>query len=146
MKISHLMTALLVSIVVVLGGNLLFGSHSGENYDALAAHRERLARNVAELEARHTKLQAQVELLRRSGDAVQVEARRLHYYAPDEVVVRVEGTPPRANQQSPGRIILGAPANPDNRSALRLAGIIAGVAVFVALVIGSRSDSRGQAT
>ncbi len=138
MKISHLVTAILVSLVVILSGNLIFGIYNTDGYEVLAAHRDRLAANVQELEERHRQLEARVELLRRSSDAVEMEARDLQYYAPDEIVIRLEDANPRKSQQSPGRIILGGPVASWNRALLRIAALVVGGIVLLFLVISDR--------
>lgn len=142
MKVSHLATAALVSIVVILSGNLLFGVYSGDRYEELVAHRDRLAENVEELKHRHTALQARVELLRRSSDAVAVEARRLQYYAGDEIVIRIDEMPSRPSQQSPGRVILGRTETHANRRLLRFIAFVAGVGSFLVLVLSDRRKDR----
>ena len=135
MKVSHLVTAALVSVVVVLVGNLLVAPYGSDGYAALNGHRVRLEANIAELNALHTTLEARIELLARSSDAVRVEARNLGYYAANETVIRIENASRPRILQSPGRVILGVPAHTDRRALVRLIALLSGVVAFVALLL-----------
>ncbi len=147
MKVSHLVSAALVSVVVVLAGNLLASRYSSEGYAVLSAHRVRLETNIAELTALQTTFRARIALLARSSDAVRVEARNLGYYAENETVIRIENAPRPRSLQSPGRVILGVPEHNDRRTIVRLIALLSGVAAFVALLlikpsVNHRSSNR----
>jgi cell division protein FtsB len=146
MKATHLVTALLASVVVMLSVNLAFGARNGHAYETLDAHRTRLEANVGELKERQRTLQARIELLRRSSDAVAVEARSLQYYDSDEIVIRIEGNTDRAIAQSPGRVILYGADSSDQRSIVRFSGIGAGVLVLLVLMMVDRKRDRRTAT
>ncbi len=135
MKVSHLVSAALVSVVVALAGNLLEAPYSSEGYAALSAHRVRLETNVAELNALQTTLQAHTALLARSSDAVRVQARNLGYYAENETVIRIENASRPPSLQSPGRVILGVPEYDDRRALVRLIALLSGAAAFVVLLL-----------
>ena len=142
MKVSHFVTAALVSVVVALAGNLLVASYSSDGYAALNARRVRLETNIAELNALHATLRARVELLTRSSDAVRVEARNLGYYAENETVIRIENASRPQILQSPGSVILGVPEHSDRRALVRLVALLSGVAAFVVLLLVEPPDHR----
>ena len=138
MKMSHLVTAALVSVVVGFAGNLLVAPYSSEGYEALDAHRVRLETNIEELNALHATLGAHIELLARSSDAVRVEARNLGYYSENETIIRIENASRPPILQSPGRVILGKPPYTDRRAFVRLIALISGVVALVALLLMER--------
>jgi cell division protein FtsB len=88
MKLSHCVTALLVSVVVLLAGNLLSAPYSADSYEALVRQKERIETNLVALQMKNDELQGRIERLRRDPDAVRVEARALGYYGAGESVVR----------------------------------------------------------
>lgn len=138
----QLATAGLVALVVYLAGGLFVSRYAGEAYDSLAAHVDRLERNVAELRDRRDRLVAQAETLRRSPDAVALEARRLGYYRPGEVVIRIEGSEAPSAAQSPGVFVRNPPSAPDRGAILRAASALAFV---VTLIVRMLSPSAAGA-
>lgn len=138
MKVSHLVSAILVSVAAALVGNLFVAPYSTDGYAALEAHKERLEANLADLRSLHATLEGRIELLTRSSDAIRVEARGLGYYGPDETVIRINNSHPTL-VQSPGRIILGQPVAPDRRSLVRITSILIGAIAFVVLLLLDRS-------
>jgi hypothetical protein len=135
MKVSHLVFAVLVSVVVILAGNLLVAPYRTEGYAALDSHRIRLEANIDELNALQTTLHGRVELLTRSSDSVRVAARGLGYYAENETVIRIANSPPRPSLQSPGRVILGVPEKTNRRSLVRVIALLSGAAALVVLLL-----------
>ena len=138
----QLAAAGLVALVVYLAGGLFVSGYSGEAYDSLAAHVDRLEQNVVDLRDRRDRLVAQAETLRRSPDAVALEARRLGYYRPGEVVVRIEGVELPSTAQSPGVVVRNPPSAPDLRAFLRAASALAFV---VTLIVQLLAPSAGTA-
>jgi len=125
MKSSQLATALLISICVYLAGTLLFGSYSDPALRDLEAYVARVQANVEDLASRQNRLVAQAELLRRSTDAVRVEARRLQYYREGEQVIRVENHTDREMVQSPGVVMRFTSVYPDHSRLIRIAAVAA---------------------
>jgi septum formation initiator len=137
MKVSHLVSAVLVSVVVMLAGNLLVSHYSSEGYAALDSHRIRLEANIEELIGLQATLQGRVELLTRSSDAVRVAARDLGYYAENDTVIRIANASPPPSLQSPGRVILGVPGKSSRRTLVRLIAVLSGAATLVVLLLVS---------
>jgi cell division protein FtsB len=119
MKVSHFTVSLLVALCVYLSGTLLFGRYSGPTFSELQSHISRLETNLDELLVTRNELEAQIELLRRSREAIRVAARDLQYYRPGESVVRVDGYSGPTAIMSPGSILQYEMSHPDNRPIIR---------------------------
>ncbi|MFW5716756.1 MAG: hypothetical protein ACOC0E_04845 [Spirochaetota bacterium] len=143
MRLSNLGVAVLAAAVVYLSGLLLLSEYSGQAYDRLADHADRLEENVRDLRERHRTLVARAELYRRSSDAVAVEARRLQYYEPGQQVVRVTTDAGRIIRQSPGAILRRPAERQDQRVYARIAAVVAFLLALLVQLMVTVPETRG---
>jgi cell division protein FtsB len=89
----------------------LLGDSGLTAFDDLAAYRDRLAANVASLEARNAELQARLTRLRDDPESAKVLARDLGLFEPGDHVIKLEGRPVRTEVHAVGDLLRyhGAP-------------------------------------
>ena len=85
---------LLLALLAYTTGSLLvylFGDSGVSAFDRLDEHRDRLERNVKDLDGLNRSLQAELASLRDDPRRTEVLARDLGLYRPDDHVLRIEG-------------------------------------------------------
>jgi cell division protein FtsB len=142
MKVSHATAAVLVSIVVFLAGNLLSAPYNSQAYHDLLAQKTRVIGNLEELRQNQAELQARIELLQRSADAIRVESRALGYYEAEETVVRNEFPQAATSFQSPGRIVRVTKPEGGRRRFSAIAAALAFPIVLAGLALGTAWSQR----
>jgi cell division protein FtsB len=129
MKLTSVLIGALIGLATYLTLELIFGSYGHIAYQRLEAYVAEARRDLASVQERHRDLQDRIRLLRRSAEAVRLEARDVGIVAPDEYVVRIEGREPRPRHRyMPGTIPGRIPEVRDNRPLFR------SIAVAIALV------------
>ena len=125
---------LLFALLSYAAGSLLvylFGDSGVTAYDRLEDHRDRLVRNVKDLEGLNRALQAELASLRDDPRRTEVLARDLGLYRPDDNVLRIGGAGAKVEPYEVGTLLrLKAPRR-DRGPWLKTAGL--GVAVLAAL-------------
>lgn len=144
MKLSHFVTAGLVTVVVALAGNLFVAPYNSEAYETLHHHKVRLENNLEDLKRRQAELRSTIELLTRSSDAVRVEARSLGLYDEGETVVRIEEMHGRTRSLSPGSLIARPVPESGRRGLVRVVAGLAGLMTLLGLVLGGGTHRQRE--
>jgi cell division protein FtsB len=119
-----------------------FGDSGVLSQDDLARYRDRLAANVADLEARNAALQARLTQLRDDPTTTRVMARDLGLFAPGDAVVRIEGLPKRPETNAVGDL-LRYRREPDARNAVvKTVGIGLSMVLFAWGLLRSAAGRR----
>jgi hypothetical protein len=125
---------LLLALLAYTTGSLLvylFGDSGISAFERLAEHRDRLERNVKDLDGLNRSLQAELASLRDDPRRTEVLARDLGLYRPDDNVLRIGGAGAKVEPYEVGTLLrLKAPRR-DRGPWLKTAGL--GVAVLAAL-------------
>jgi cell division protein FtsB len=134
---------LLFALLSYATGSLLvyfFGDSGVTAYGRLEDHRDRLVRNVQDLEGLNHALQAELASLRDDPGRIEVLARDLGLYRPGDRVLRIEGAPDPVAPYEVGSLLrLKAPRR-DRGPWLKTAGIgVAGLAALLAFLAGRRA-------
>jgi hypothetical protein len=125
---------LLFALLAYTAGSLLvylFGDSGVSAFDRLAEHRDRLERNVKDLDGLNRSLQAELASLRDDPRRTEVLARDLGLYRPEERVLRIEGAGTGVEPYEVGTLLRLKAPRLDRGPWLKSAGL--GVAVFAAL-------------
>jgi hypothetical protein len=127
---------LLFALLAYTIGSLLvylFGDSGVSAFGRLTEYRNRLERNVKNLEDLNRSLQAEFASLRDDPRRTEVLARDIGLYRPGDRVLRIEGAQGAAEPYEVGTLLrLKAPRN-DRGPWLKTAGL--GVALFTALAV-----------
>jgi cell division protein FtsB len=132
-------------VVIFVAASVLifcFGDSGLLAYRDLEKYKKELAANVAALEERNHKLDAELESERTSQERTAVLARSIGLYRPGDKVVRLEGRQPRAELYAVGDYLKMSKKD-ESRSAV-LKAIAAAVAAFVVAFafVASRAGRR----
>jgi len=100
-------TMVAVVLAALLGYHALFGANGVFAYRAKRAEDRQLARQLEQMNAENSRLQAHVQHLKNDPDAIEYEAHvRLRYTRPDQVIVLnndAHPAPPAQPQPAPTR-------------------------------------------
>lgn len=132
----------LFCLLAYVTGSLLvygFGDSGITALRSLAGYRDRLEKNLSDLEALNRSLQAELESLRSDPRRTEVLARDLGLYRPGDRVLRVDGAPRARESYEVGTLLRRKPVRRDRGPWLKTAGLgIAGIAALVAYLFGRR--------
>lgn len=139
---KHLALAAFAGLCIYLVLNLVFGPGGTRELRRLAAHKERLESNIESLEKRSRSLENEVMLLRTSADEIELRARQLGYYRPNDEVIRFEGWDRPQAPPTPGteiRPFVSASERSDGGgSAIRSAALSAALLTLIVSLIRER--------
>lgn len=131
----RLFISTVVSIVLYLVLNGIFGDHGLLAYSDLLDYRDRLETNISSMEQTREELSATADELRSSAEAVRLEARELGYYRSGERPVRIEGFSPWEPGIEAGTLLRAPEPPPDRQPLFRVAAITAGLVTFFLLLL-----------
>lgn len=124
MKISSLLTALLLGIASYLAFELLFGSYGVIAYRLMDEYADGNRLRLESLYTRQEELLRQVHLLTTDAETLRIEARDSGLVASDEYVLRIVGREPRSvYRYVPGAPPDSLPRTRDNRPLFRAIGL-----------------------
>jgi hypothetical protein len=133
---------LLFALLAYAAGSLLvylFGDSGVSAFGRLADHRDRLERNVKDLEGLNRSLQAELASLRSDPGRTEVLARDLGLYRPGDRVLRVEGAPATVEPYEVGSLLRLKALRRDRGPWLKTAGIaLAALAAFLSFLVARR--------
>ena len=116
-----------------------FGDSGLTAFARLDGYRDRLERNVKELEGLNRSLQAELASLRDDPRRIEVLARDLGLYGPDDRVLVIEGAEAGPQPYEIGTLLRLRPARGDRGRWLKTAGIgVAALAGLLAFLLGRR--------
>jgi hypothetical protein len=127
---------MLFALLAYATGSLLvyvFGDSGITAFGRLASYRDRLERNVRDLDTLNRSLQAELGSLRYDPRRTEVLARDLGLYRPDDRVLRIEGAPAPVEPYEVGTLLRLKTPRRDRGPWLKTAGI--GIALLAALAI-----------
>lgn len=132
MKGFRVLFAAAIGLVTYLILCTFLGQAGVLEYRKLAAYRDRLNANIAELDRIQSRLSERVLSLQSDPENVRLKARALGYFLPGEKLIRLPGYDPNLQVTSPGMIVYRTETPPDPRNLFR--GIAFAVAVLAYLV------------
>ena len=110
--------------------------------DDLAAYRDKLAANVASLDARHAELESRLSLLRSDPATEKLLARSFGLYEPGDAVVRLEGTPVRPEINAVGDLLKYRGGTEARTSFIKAAGACLSIAILAWALLQSMAARR----
>jgi hypothetical protein len=126
---------LLFTLLAYTIGSLLvylFGDSGISAFDRLTEYRDRLERNVKDLDGLNRSLQAELGSLRDDPRRTEVLARDLGLYRPEDRVLRIEGAPARVEPYEVGTLLRLKSPRRDRGPWLKTAGLgVAALAAFL---------------
>ncbi|MCG8478184.1 MAG: septum formation initiator family protein [Spirochaetales bacterium] len=124
MKLSSLLTALLLGIASYLAFEIIFGSYGVIAYRLMDEYADGNRARLESLYARREELLRQVHLLTTDAETLRIEARDSGLIARDEYVLRIVGREARSvYRYSPGAFPDALPRTRDNRPLFRAIGL-----------------------
>ena len=111
---------------------------------SLAGYRDRLAANVASLEARNAALQARLQAVRTDPDTEKVLARDLGLVEPGERVVRIEGTAPQPERSVVGDLLRYHAPPTTRNAAIKAVATVGALVLLLLAFLRSRRDRRAS--
>jgi cell division protein FtsB len=137
-----------LALLAFLASSLLiyaFGDSGLTTYRRLSGYRDRLAANVASLEANNRALQSELASLQKDPDRTVVLARELGLYRPEDRVLRIEGMPQRVEPYSVGTLLRYRATSRLRGPWLKTAGVaIIALPVGIAALLRRRSRRRSR--
>lgn len=127
---------MLLALLAYITASLLlycFGDSGLTAFARLDGYRERLERNVTELEGLNRSLQTELASLRDDPRRTEVLARDLGLYRPEDRVLIIEGASARPQLYEVGSLLRLRPSRGDRGGWLKTAGL--GIAALTGLVI-----------
>lgn len=97
-----MLLACYLAFLVFSGLQLVYGDHGFLAMEALAAYERQLDANLDGLQEKNRVLRMRYEALRTDPEAIRLEARRLGYYGPADLPIKVSGL------ERPGAVETGA--------------------------------------
>ncbi len=142
MKISSLLTALLLGIASYLAFELLFGSYGVIAYRLMDEYADGNRVRLESLYARQEELLRQVHLLTTDAETLRIEARDSGLVAGDEYVLRIVGREARSvYRYTPGALPDALPRTRDNRPLFRAIGLTISLLYLLIDIIITRPRS-----
>jgi cell division protein FtsB len=135
---------ILFALLAYATGSLLvyvFGDSGVTAFGRLERYRDRLEQNVRDLDVLNRSLQEELKSLRDNPQRMEVLARDLGLYRPDERVLRIEGSSAQVEPYDVGTLLRLKPPRHDRGPWLKTAGLcVAALAGLVTYLI----DRRGR--
>jgi cell division protein FtsB len=145
MKLRYGMLAIWVAVAVYSLGAFVYGPTGIVAMRHLALQKEKLARNLEQLELISQNLSYSVDSLLYDRETLEVLARDLGYGKPDESFIRISGT----DSIFKSHYVVGSLVSPETSLApleenqLRLLALASGIIVFIlAMLFGGTSQKR----
>ncbi len=140
----------LLALLAYASASLLvycFGDSGLTAFARLDGYRDRLERNVRELEGLNRSLQAELASLRDDPRRTEVLARGLGLYRPEDRVLRIEGAEAGPEPYEVGTLLRLRQPGKDRGPWLKAAGLgIAALAGFLAFMLGRRGRRAAHGT
>ena len=120
----------------------LFGDSGLLAYASLASYRAKLVANVADLEARNSRLQGRLSAVRTDPDTEKVIARSQGWYEPGEQVVKIEGAAAAQELAVVGDMLRYHKPSETHNAAIKSAAAVLVVALLAVVLLGARRGRK----
>ena len=110
----------------------------------LKAYRDRLARNLEEIQETNRRLHTEIDLLRSESEHIRLESRRIGYFQSDEGIIHVDGYENRKNHYAVGKIIRWEISRDTGKRLFRSLGLASALLIFLIMTLLHKksADSR----
>ncbi|MFP4563170.1 MAG: FtsB family cell division protein [Spirochaetia bacterium] len=135
---SRIIVSLYIGYAVYSLLTLVYGQSGLVALDELKAYREKLVRNLEEIQETNRRLHTEIDLLRSETDHIRRESRRIGYFEHDEGIIHIEGYENRKNHYAVGKIIRWEISQDGRKKLFRSLGLASSLLMFLVMTLSKR--------